>query len=400
MKEGFGPLFNKNHWMVQSPSVNTGLAISIFKQKNIFMPDLRCIQTEVDASYLYSKLAEKEEDKNVADIFQQMSDIEKGHAEAFLKKIGLTPDKMPPPSFRAKTLNRIGKIFGYDYVLGVLMDTEKSLSNSVLAAKKKTNQPVTGSEVNHVKVLRNIIEQSQVSGSTIARFESRHKSVGGNALRAAVLGGNDGLVSNFSLVMGVAGATQGGSGVLLAGLAGLLAGALSMALGEWISVKSSQELYENQMAIEMEELETSPENEMKELELIYKAKGIPEEQAKEMAAEIIRNPAHAHELLVKEELGINAEELKGSAFEAAAYSFILFGIGAIIPVFPFFFLSGTNAILLSAAASAVGLFIIGAAITLFTGKSIWYSGFRQVIFGLAAAAITFGIGKLIGVSVT
>ncbi len=364
------------------------------------MPDLRSIQTEVDASYLYSKLAGKEEDKNVADIFQQMSDIEKGHAEAFLKKIGLTPDKMPPPSFRAKTLNRIGNIFGYDYVLGVLMDTEKSLSNSVLAAKKKTNQPVTGSEVNHVKVLRNIIEQSKVSGSTIARFESRHKSVGGNALRAAVLGGNDGLVSNFSLVMGVAGATQGGSGVLLAGLAGLLAGALSMALGEWISVKSSQELYENQMAIEMEELETSPENEMKELELIYKAKGIPEAQAKEMAAEIIRNPEHAHELLVKEELGINAEELKGSAFEAAAYSFILFGIGAIIPVFPFFFLSGTNAILLSAAASAVGLFIIGAAITLFTGKSIWYSGFRQVLFGLAAAAITFGIGKLIGVSVT
>ena len=353
------------------------------------MPDLRSIQTEVDASYLYGKLADKEEDKNVASIFQQMSDIEKGHAEAFLKKNGLTEDKMPLPSFRAKTLNRIGKIFGYDYVLGVLMDTEKSLSNSILAATRKTNQPVTGSEVNHVKVLRNIIEQSKVSGSTIARFESRHKSVGGNALRAAVLGGNDGLVSNFSLVMGVAGATEGGSGVLLAGLAGLLAGALSMALGEWISVKSSQELYENQMAIEMEELE-----------LIYKAKGIPEEQAKEMAAEIIRNPAHAHELLVKEELGINAEELKGSAFEAAAYSFILFGIGAIIPVFPFFFLSGINAILLSAAASAVGLFIIGAAITLFTGKSIWYSGFRQVLFGLAAAAITFGIGKLIGVSVT
>jgi VIT1/CCC1 family predicted Fe2+/Mn2+ transporter len=353
------------------------------------MPDLRSIQTEVDASYLYSKLADKEEDKNVADIFQQMSAIEKGHAEAFLKKNGLSLEKIPPPSFRAKTLNSIGKIFGYDYVLGVLMDTEKSLSNSVIAAKKKTNQPVTGSEVNHVKVLRNIIEQSKISGSTIARFESRHKTVGGNALRAAVLGGNDGLVSNFSLVMGVAGATEGGSGVLLAGLAGLLAGALSMSLGEWISVKSSQELYENQLAIEMEELE-----------LIYKAKGIPEEQAKEMAAEIIRNPAHAHELLVKEELDINTEELKGSAFEAALYSFILFAFGAIIPVFPFIFLSGFDAILLSVAASAVGLFIIGAAITLFTGKSIWYSGFRQVVFGLIAAATTFGIGKLIGLSVT
>lgn len=278
------------------------------------------------------------------------------------------------------------------------MDTEKTLSSAVLKEKKKSNLQVTGAETNHVKVLQNIINNSAVSGSTIARFETRHRSVGGNALRAAVLGGNDGLVSNFSLVMGVAGATHGQEGVLLAGLAGLLAGALSMALGEWISVKSSQELYENQMEIEMEELLTSPENEMKELELIYKAKGIPEQQAREMAAAILKDPEHAHELLVKEELGINAEELKGSAFEAALYSFFLFAIGAIIPVFPFMFLTGTNAILLSAGASAVGLFVIGAAITLFTGKSIWYSGFRQVIFGLAAAAVTFGIGKLIGVS--
>ena len=153
------------------------------------------------------------------------------------------------------------------------------------------------------------------------------------------------------------------------------------------------------MAIEMEELETNPENEQKELELIYRAKGIPAEQAREMAAAIINDKEHAHELLVKEELGINAEELKGSAFEAAIYSFILFAIGAVIPVFPFMFLSGATAILISTAASAIGLFVIGAAITLFTGKSIWYSGIRQVVFGLAAAAITFGIGKLIGVAI-
>lgn len=362
------------------------------------MNSLKSIQTEVDAAYLYSQLASHEEDKGVADIFRQMSEIEKGHAAAFLKKLNLPAEKMPQPSFRARTLNRIGKMFGYDYVLGTLMDTEKTLSSAVVKEKRKSNLPVTGAETNHVKVLQNIINNSGVSGSTIARFETRHRSVGGNALRAAVLGGNDGLVSNFSLVMGVAGATHGQEGVLLAGLAGLLAGALSMALGEWISVKSSQELYENQMEIEMEELLTSPENEMKELELIYKAKGIPEEQAREMAKAILSNPEQAHELLVKEELGINAEELKGSAFEAALYSFFLFAIGAIIPVFPFMFLTGTNAIILSAAASAVGLFLIGGAITLFTGKSIWYSGFRQVVFGLAAAAITFGIGKLIGVS--
>ena len=211
-------------------------------------------------------------------------------------------------------------------------------------------------------------------------------------------GANDGLVSNLSLVMGVAGATSGESGVLLAGLAGLLAGALSMALGEWISVKSSQELYERQMALEMDEIIANPEGEMKELTLIYMAKGIPDAMASEMAQKTIADKDHAHEVLVKEELGINAEDLKGSAMEAAVASFILFAVGAIIPVLPFFFTGGLQAVLFCAGLSAVGLFVIGAAITLFTGKNVWYSGFRQVVFGLLAAAITFGIGKLIGVS--
>ncbi|MBL7742817.1 MAG: VIT1/CCC1 transporter family protein [Chitinophagaceae bacterium] len=364
------------------------------------MQTLKNIQTEIDAAYLYKKLSEKEDNPTIAGIFRQMSEIETSHARGFMAKLNLGDGYMPKPSFRARTLNSIGKVFGYDYVLGALMDTEKTLSNSVITAKKQTNLPVTGSETNHVKILRGLLEQSKISGSTIARFESRHRSVGGNALRAAVLGGNDGLVSNFSLVMGVAGATAGGSEVLLAGTAGLLAGALSMALGEWISVKSSQELYENQMELEKEELETNPEMEMKELELIYMAKGIPEEQARQMAADVIKNPEHAHEVLVQEELGINTEELKGSAIEASLYSFFLFAIGAIIPVIPFMFTGGMKAIILSASMSAVGLFIIGAAITLFTGRSIWSSGFRQVAFGLAAAAITFGIGKLIGVSVS
>jgi VIT1/CCC1 family predicted Fe2+/Mn2+ transporter len=214
-----------------------------------------------------------------------------------------------------------------------------------------------------------------------------------------VLGGNDGLVSNFSLVMGIAGATAGQQGVLLAGLAGLLAGALSMALGEWISVRSSQELSENQMNLEMEELEANPEGEQQEIVLIYMAKGIPEEQARQMAGEIIGDKDRAHELLVREELGINPDELKGSAIEAAIYSFILFSVGAIIPVVPFLFTTGMKAILLSVGMSALGLFLIGGAITLFTGKNVWFSGFRQVFFGLAAAAVTFGIGRLIGVSI-
>lgn len=364
------------------------------------MVSMKNIQTEVDAGYLYQVLAEKEEDPVVADIFQRMSEIEKGHALAFLKKNNLNESDLPSPSGRARTLKWIGKILGYDYVLGVLLDTEKSISTSILSARKKQRSGGSVSDTAHVTILKNILDDTKrVSGTSLARFEKRHRSVGGNALRAAVLGGNDGLVSNFSLVMGIAGATGGQSEVLLTGIAGLLAGALSMALGEWISVKSSQELSENQMQLEMDELEANPEGEEKELVLIYISKGIPEEQAVEMAKELMTDKNRAHEMLVKEELGINAEDLKGSAMEAAVASFVLFAIGAIIPVIPYFFTGGMTAVIFSAVLSAAGLFLIGSAITLFTGRNVWFSGFRQVVFGLLAAAITFGIGKLIGVSI-
>jgi vacuolar iron transporter family protein len=357
------------------------------------------VQTEIDASYLYKKLAEHEDDSTIASVFREMSDIEKGHAAAFIKK---NEDKelIISPSWRARLLNFIGRVFGYDYLLGVLMDTEKSISYATIESKKQHSRSLAGTENNHVNILRAILErQSIVTGSQLSKFERMHRSIGGNAIRAAVLGGNDGLVSNFSLVMGVAGATSGGTSVVLAGVAGLLAGALSMALGEWISVKSSQELYENQMQVEMQELETDPEGEMKEIALIYISKGIPEQQAHQMAHQIIGNKSEAHALLVNEELGINAEELKGSAVEAAIYSFIFFSMGAIVPLLPFLFTVGKTAIAICIAMSTLGLFIIGGAITLFTRKNVWFSGFRQVLFGLAAAALTYFIGSFVGSSI-
>lgn len=359
------------------------------------------LQTEIDASYLYDILAKSEKDATIADIYKEMSEIEKGHALHYIHEKKLPTSVLPQPSFRAKMIYRISKFVGNDFILSILLDTEKSLANAIVVQKKKQNIPVQDADTRHVRILENILEkQPNISSSGFSRFESRHRSVGGNALRAAVLGGNDGLISNFSLIMGVAGASNGEKGVLLAGLAGLLAGALSMSLGEWISVKSSQELYENQMSLEMEEVENNPEGEIKELALIYRAKGIPDDQAMQMAREMMQNKTAAHQILIREELGIQPEELEGSAMEAAAYSFFLFAIGAIIPLFPFFFLSGPAAIALSILASAAGLFFIGAIITLFTGKNIFYSGIRQVIFGLAAAAITFGIGKLIGVEIS
>jgi VIT1/CCC1 family predicted Fe2+/Mn2+ transporter len=201
----------------------------------------------------------------------------------------------------------------------------------------------------------------------------------------------------MSLVMGVAGATALNAPILIAGLAGLIAGAISMALGEWISVKSSQELYERQIELEFEELENNPEEEKEELILLYRAKGFSEKDAVNAVEKIWADPEQTKQVLITEELGINMEELEGSAWEAAIASFFLFITGAIIPVFPFFFFTGNKALILSVAFSTVGLFLIGAAITLITGRSVTKSGFRQVLFGLAAAGITFGIGKIIGV---
>jgi VIT1/CCC1 family predicted Fe2+/Mn2+ transporter len=182
-------------------------------------------------------------------------------------------------------------------------------------------------------------------------------------------------------------------------MAGLLAGAISMALGEWISVQSSRELYEEQMAREKEEIDFDPQEEVEELVLIYRARGLGEPEARELATRLMSDPDTALETLARDELGIDPDELGGSAWEAAITSFLLFAVGAILPVSPYFFMSGFGAIVASAGLSTAGLFFIGAAITLFTGRSVLYSGARQILFGLVAAGVTFSIGRLIGVTI-
>jgi VIT1/CCC1 family predicted Fe2+/Mn2+ transporter len=214
------------------------------------------------------------------------------------------------------------------------------------------------------------------------------------------MGANDGLVSNLSLVMGVAGAAMQGKAILITGLAGLLAGAISMALGEWLSVQSSRELYEHQISTEKRELDLAPEEEAQELALIYQAKGLDVKQAARLADQIISDPTIALDTLAREELGIDPKELGGSAWEAAITSFLLFAVGAIIPVSPFMFTNGLQAVAISLGLSAIGLFFLGAAITILTGRSALVSGLRQALFGMLAAAITYGIGRLIGVSIT
>ncbi len=217
------------------------------------------------------------------------------------------------------------------------------------------------------------------------------------AFRAAVFGANDGLVSNLSLVMGVAGASTDSRFVLLAGIAGLLAGAFSMAAGEYVSMSAQRELFENQIAIERRELMEDPQGERRELKLIYEKKGLPEEAAEKLAARMMSDPELALDTHAREELGLNLEEL-GSPWGAALSSFVAFIGGAIIPVAPYLLLSGQTAFAWSLSLSALALLGAGAVISGFTGRNMLFSAVRMLVIGALAAAITYWVGSLIGVS--
>ena len=214
-----------------------------------------------------------------------------------------------------------------------------------------------------------------------------------------MLGANDGLVSNLSLVMGVAGAKLDDSAILITGLAGLLAGACSMAMGEWVSVQSARELFTRELEVERREIAEQPEAEHLELVELYTGRGLDAEAAEQLATVLMADPDRALEVMAREELGIDPADLGGSAWVAAGSSFALFVLGAIVPVIPFALADGTTAIVAAVAASAVALFTVGALITRVTGRSAWRSGLRQLLIGLAAAATTYAVGAALGVSV-
>ncbi len=358
------------------------------------------LKSEEDSTYLYEKLAEAEKDDRLAEIYRRLALTERRHASVWrdkLQEMGVSIEASRP-SWKAHVLSWLARRFGPGAVMPILVGMEHQ------AVSEYDDQPVAIAsgmpmeERSHARVFRYLsVGGKGISGGTMASIEGRHKGVGGNALRAAVLGANDGLVSNLSLVMGVAGAAFTSSAVLTAGLAGLLAGALSMAIGEWISVKSAREMFANQIRIESAEIAEVPQEEQEELALIYQAKGMSEKDAQALAEELLRDPQQALDTLAREELGIDPDELGGSPWEASIASFLLFAAGAVIPVLPFMFLSGMIAVILSAVLSLLALFLVGALITVFTGQSAVLSGLRQLAFGLAAASVTFGLGRLLGI---
>jgi len=360
-------------------------------------------QEERDSVALYRAIAELEPQTQLKEVYGRMARAEESHARFWEEKIRGVGEAVPEHKVGWRTSTRIwlAHRFGIQFVLPSISTLEHVGSGVYDKQSEARSENLPMQERSHARLLEAITGTNGkgLPGNEIATLEGRHRATGGNALRAAVLGANDGLVSNLSLVMGVAGADLSGRAVLVTGLAGLLAGACSMALGEWVSVQSAREFYQKQIAVEQEELNEVPDEEQAELALIYESKGLPQDEAKALAEKVISDDSIALDTLAREELGINPDELGGSAWTASITSFLLFALGAIFPVFPFFFLSGTTAVLVSLGLSAVALFGIGAGITLLTGRNVLFSGTRMVIFGLLAAAVTFGIGKLIGVAI-
>lgn len=363
------------------------------------------LQAETDSAFLYRALARRESNPDVSAVYLRMAEEEEEHAALWRRKLSEAGSEAPPPrpGWRSRALAWAAHRFGPEAILSTVVALESKDRLAYGRQPEVRSTALPAQEGAHGRLLQAMLEGGAsgagLAGTSIARLEGRHRSMGGNALRAGVLGANDGLVSNLSLVMGVAGANLSSSTLLVTGFAGLLAGAISMALGEWLSVQSSRELNQRQIALESDELRENPEGEKEELVRIYQAKGASPEEASRLAEKLLTDPAAAIETLAREELGIDPKDLGGSAWEAAATSFVLFALGAILPVIPFLLTSGRGAVAWCLALSAFGLFGIGALITLLTGRGVLFSGFRQMLFGLAAAGVTFGIGRLVGVSI-
>jgi VIT1/CCC1 family predicted Fe2+/Mn2+ transporter len=353
---------------------------------------------ELDSAALYRVLADASDGRR-RDVLNRLAEAEERHArhwENLLREAGVTEFPPEKRTVRTKVLSALAKRFGAEAVLPMVLRLE-----AADAAKYRdvaeAGEAMSAEEMAHGRAVAAL--EGAGKGEQIARSEGRHRATAGGALRAAVFGVNDGLVSNLLLILGVAGGTSNRNIILLAGLAGLLAGAFSMAAGEWVSVQSQRELYEREIAVEREELSAFPEEELEELILIYQAKGLSEDEATALAGRIMRQPESALDTLTREELGLTPGDL-GSPWVAALSSFGSFAVGALIPVLPFLFGSGTAALIVAIGLSAVTLFVVGSAIALLTGRNPFRGGLRMVAIAAVVGLASHLIGRLIGEGVS
>jgi VIT1/CCC1 family predicted Fe2+/Mn2+ transporter len=342
---------------------------------------------EMESVFLYRVVAAAEAAEERRALFTKLAGEAEGQAAIWAEEIRKTGENQPEayePPARARIVAALVRRFGPRRMKGVLA-AMKVRGMSIYS----TSVPAAG---------------GHPMPHSVDEIGQRHRGgIAGGNLRAAVFGASDGLVSNACLILGVAGASGGGAGgghaVLVSGVAGLLAGAFSMAAGEYVSVRSQREMFEYQIGAEREELAKYPDEEAAELSLIYQARGLGKDDADRMSTRIVANPVYALDALAREELGLDPGSL-GSPVAAAVFSFAAFAAGAAVPLAPFVFAAGGAALVAAIALTGVTLFGVGCATSLFAGRGTLRGGLRSLLIGAAAGTVTYGIGRLLGAAVS
>ncbi|GGL14468.1 hypothetical protein Sme01_06740 [Sphaerisporangium melleum] len=372
------------------------------------------LDSERQSAALYRGLAAGAEGER-QEIFLQLAAVEERHAAHWAGKLAALGERVPDPrrpSVRTRLLSWLARRYSVDAVLP-LVERAEHADAGMYDADPDAHPGMAVDERSHARVLTRLRERGDLSGAAgpggpvgpggltalggrgVARRERWHRSDRSGTLRAAVFGVNDGLVSNTSLAMGFAGSGAPGRTILFAGLAGLLAGAFSMAVGEYISMRSQREAYERELSLEAEELRDDPEAEAEELALIYRAKGLDAEEAERVAKTIMKDHDTALETMAREELGLDPEEL-GSPWSAALSSLVAFAVGAVVVVIPYLFGEGTPALVTAVSLAALALFTVGALLGMLNGRSALRTGARQLLIGGGAAVVVYFIGLAIG----
>ena len=354
----------------------------------------RYLKNELEAVQLYRDLAGVEKNEERAGLFRRLAQAEMRHVRIWSRKLGLedqSPDNYRR-TLRVIVLRTVARVLGTRAVMPMILKSEAADASTYREDPEATN--IVQEEIEHFNVLGRLA--GRPDHTQILSLERRHYS-GTVNVRAGVLGFNDGLLSNLSLVMGVAGATSDPNFIVIAGISGLLAGAFSMAAGEYVSVRAQRDVYEREIEVERAELEEMPKEEMQELAFIYQRKGFTRQEARAVAERIISNPEVALATLAREELGLDPSQL-GYPWMAAISSFLAFGLGAVIPLLPNLFTEGMLALMLTIAVSGVATVGIGVLLGIITGKSPLWGGGRMLLAGTIAAGVTYGIGSAIGIS--
>jgi VIT1/CCC1 family predicted Fe2+/Mn2+ transporter len=359
------------------------------------------LASERDAAALYTRLADAESGEQ-EEIFRELASIELKHAahwEGKLRDAGARVPAARGPSLRTRLLSQAANRLSVQTVLPLIERAERA-DAGMYDADPDADPTMAADERGHARTLARLIDGGKPDPrAQVRRREPWHRGDRSGALRAGVFGVSDGLVSNTALVMGFAGSGAPRTVTLLAGVAGLLAGSFSMAAGEYVSMSSQREMYQREIALEQAELIEKPEEEHAELVLIYRAKGLPRADAERLADKIMADDTVALDTLAREELGLDPDEL-GSPWSAAGSSLLAFALGAFVVVLPYLIGGGTAALVAAIALALAAMFAVGASIGALNGRNAIRSGLRQVLAGTLAAAITFGVGHLIGTHIS